>query len=100
MKNDANENRSDADHEGSGQPDFIREKIVTRKNIRSEIINYLCKPAAGGLVFGLTAAVVFAVFSSVFGPQTENTAKLQEETEAETAESDVHSELPQNLKEL
>ena len=64
MKNDVNENRSDADYGGSDHPDFIREKIVTKKNIRSEIINYLCKPAAGGLVFGLTAAVVFAVFSS------------------------------------
>lgn len=100
MKNDVNENRSDADYGGSDHPDFIREKIITKKNIRSEIINYLCKPAAGGLVFGLTAAVVFAVFSSVFVPQNEKTAKLPEETEAETAEEDVHSELPQNQKEL
>lgn len=100
MKNDVNENRSDADYGGSDHPDFIREKIVTRKNIRSEIINYLCKPAAGGLVFGLTAAVVFAVFSSVLEPQNEKTVKLPEETEAETAEGDVHSELPQSQKEL
>lgn len=100
MKDYANENRSDVDHGGSEQPDFIREKIVTRKNIRSEIIYYLGKPAAGGLVFGLTAAVVFAVFSSIFGSQSENTAKLPEETEAETAEEDIPSELPQNEKEL
>lgn len=100
MKNDAKENRSDADYGGLEQPDFIREKIVTRKNIRSEIINYLCKPAAGGLVFGLTAAVVFAVFSSVFRPQNEKTVKFPEETEAETIEEDVHSELPQSQKEL
>lgn len=83
------------------QPDFIREKIVKKKDTKEELLRYLGKPAAGGAVFGLTAALIFVICISFFQPQMSGEHD-NKETEMQPKETEAPSKdaMPQNEKEL
>lgn len=93
--------RSEYNWPEEDQPDFIREKIVKKTNTREDLIRYLGRPVTGGVVFGLTAALIFMICISFFGPgltgkQDKNETEIQpKETETSTEDS-----MPQNEKEL
>lgn len=93
--------RSDFDQPEEGRPDFIREKIVKKKSTKEEMVRCLGKPAAGGVIFGLAAALIFCVCTYFFQPllterqQINETESLPEETAEQSEDA-----MPQNEKEL
>lgn len=89
------------DHSKDNQPDFIREKIVGKKDIRKEILRVLAKPAAGGAVFGLAASLVFAFVLLCFRPLLKEDTGA-EETQGVLSETQMQSEdnMPENKEEL
>lgn len=89
------------DHSKDNQPDFIREKIVRKKNRREEIARYLGRPVVGGAVFGLTAALVFALCIMVFRPYLwGKSAKEETETVSEETQPRPEDIMPENKEEL
>lgn len=89
------------DHSKDNQPDFIREKIVRKKNRREEIARYLGRPVVGGAVFGLTAALVFALCIMVFRPYLRGkSAKEETETVSEETQPRPEDIMPENKEEL
>ncbi|MGN0294492.1 MAG: S1C family serine protease [Lachnospiraceae bacterium] len=89
------------DHSNDNQPDFIREKIVGKKDHKKNIIRLLCRPAAGGAVFGLAAALVFSLCIMVFRPYPGG-GSADEETETVSEETETRPEdiMPENKEEL
>ncbi len=89
------------DHSKDNQPDFIREKIVGKKNIRKEIIRIMGKPVAGGAVSGLTAALVFVFCMLFFRPFLQgNTAVEETDTFSEETQTQSDDIMPENKQEL
>ena len=84
------------------QPDFIREKIVKKKDVKKELFRYLGKPAVGGAVFGLAAALAFAVCIYFFQPYLTAGKGDDGKEEVQTRETEESSgdDMPQNEKEL
>ena len=89
------------DHSKDNQPDFIREKIIGKKERKKNVIRFLGRPAAVGAVFGLTAALVFVLCIMAFRPYLQERA-ADEETETLSEETQTRAEdiMPANKEEL
>lgn len=89
------------DHSKDNQPDFIREKIVRKTDMRKELLKVLGKPAVSGAVFGLTAALIFILCISFFHPSPQDGEKTAqtEETAAQT-QTQAEDVMPGNKEEL
>ena len=89
------------DHSKDNQPDFIREKIVRKKNRREETVRLLGRTVIGGTVFGLTAALVFTFCLMIFRPYLRGeSAKEETETVSEETHTSPENIMPENKEEL
>lgn len=94
------------------QADFIRETIVKKKNLGTVLEQYVKGPVLGGVIFGVTAAVIFLLcivltkgMLPAFGQNTETGEEVSEservpETESESPEIEPTDEMPQNESQL
>lgn len=100
-RNLKDDRRLDFEQLEEGQPDFIREKIVKKKSAKEEIIRCFGKPAAGGLVFGLVAALIFCVCTYLFWPLLTDRQQINEtEQPMEETTKQPEDAMPRNEWEL
>lgn len=92
------------------QTDFIRETIVKKKSLAAVLEQYVKKPVFGGVLFGITAALVFLLCTALADqiwpdggnkadPETEIAAS-ESTDEPETTEPETTDEMPHNESQL
>lgn len=110
--NDSKEKKGQDQQDKKEQADFIRETIVKKKNLRTVLEQYVKGPVFAGILFGITAAVVFLFCIALArwimpdgdqkaGVETEMSESVSmTETEAESTEVQTTDEMPQNESQL